>query len=152
MDEGFSHLKAQLGGGSASKLIYVVVGRIQFLDGWTEDFISLWPLVKGSPSSSPHGPLCRAAHDTAAGFLRPSKVRRAGGGGRKLRTRQKSVSFITSSHIRHILFTRRESVGTVLTHTRGGDYTRVWLWGCGIIAGQCRRKLSHHADGFTVMS
>ena len=33
MEWGCSHLNTQLGSGPASKLVYVVVGRIQFLKG-----------------------------------------------------------------------------------------------------------------------
>lgn len=70
LEQDYSHLKVQLRGRSALKLIRVVVGRIQSLEGWTEGLIFLWPLVKGCLSSWLHWPLYREAYDVAAGLLR----------------------------------------------------------------------------------
>lgn len=60
-------------GGSASKLIYVVVGRIQFLVGyWDKGSVLCW-LLASSLSSLSHGPFHKAAHCMAASFLRANK-------------------------------------------------------------------------------
>lgn len=60
--------------GYTSKLTHMIVSRIQFLTNyWTRPQIldSSWP--KASLSSLPRGPLHRAVHHMAAGFIRVSR-------------------------------------------------------------------------------
>ena len=61
-------------------------------------FSSSRGLIKGYPSSSSHEPLQREDHNMATDFLRPRKLAELVGVERGIRIRQKSLSFITSSH------------------------------------------------------